>query len=100
MLLRIETSLAKKEIERYEKNDGIFIPECLDRNGGFLHFAAHNIDKNADTADGKNQLHATNIVAFQDGVHGQWHERKVEKERDKSLTELPSGLVDLAKAPT
>lgn len=68
-ILRIETQLAQAVISRMTETGGIYIPPDL-KNGIPLFFAADNIDFSEDTHDGKNTLHATVIVAFQQKQEG------------------------------
>lgn len=63
-ILRIETQLAQAVISRMSETGGIYIPPGL-HYGRPLFFAADNIDFSEDTHDGKNTLHATVMVAFQ-----------------------------------
>jgi hypothetical protein len=63
-ILRIETQLAQAVVSRMSETDGIYIPPGL-QYGTPLFFAADNIDFSEDTIDGKNTLHATVIVVFQ-----------------------------------
>ena len=94
-LLRVETSLAQHEIDRFVENDETVIPEALDRTGGFISFAADNIDHNEETVDGKGTFHATNMCAFQEssesGIASK-HEQPVLKGRQKYLTSIPEKL--------
>ena len=61
---RIENNIAETVIAHMENTDGIYIPPDLEPNM-FTHFATDNLDFNEDTPDGKRNLHATVLVAYQ-----------------------------------
>ena len=63
-VIRIENHIAETVIGHMEITDGIYIPPELEPNM-FTHFATDNLDFNEDTPDGKRNLHATVLVAYQ-----------------------------------
>jgi hypothetical protein len=65
-VLRMDTSIAENEIERFIAHNNVFVPENL-VHGRFIQIAADNIDILEETLDGKQTFHATQMVAFQRG---------------------------------
>ena len=78
--------------------NGIYIPPGL-CNEGHLFFALDNIDFAEDTVDGKNTLHGTVLVAFQQKTGCATRvQEKIQLEqpsREKFLSLVPSTIVDL-----
>lgn len=94
-LLRIETSLAKCEIDRFIANDRVYVPLAINPDGPMIQFAVDNIDLNVDSTDGKGSFHATNMAVFQDEVNGrEIPVPTVKLGRAKSLKDVPRGLTD------
>ena len=63
-VLKIDTGLAEKSLESLDVNTGCFVPHNL-KDKVFTHFTADNIDINDSTLDGKNNVHATQMAAWQ-----------------------------------
>ena len=70
-LLRLESSIASSLLET-NMASGYYIPSNIAKNK-FIYFAADNCDFNEDTIDGKNTLHATAMVAFQEFSENEMH---------------------------
>ena len=68
-----------------------------------LYFAIDNIDFSEDTLDGKNTLHGTVLVAFQQqGDHDTPMHQNLQLETsgvNRSIKNLPSTIVDLLPCP-
>jgi hypothetical protein len=63
-VLKIDTGLAEKSLESLDVNTGCVVPHNL-KDKVFTHFTAGNIDINDSTLDGKNNVHATQMAAWQ-----------------------------------
>jgi hypothetical protein len=63
---KIDTSIAKSELERYKSNNNVVVPPNL-VHGDFIQFAADNINILEETLDGKGQFNGTQCAAFQIG---------------------------------
>ena len=64
---RIDTSIAKTELQSFVDNDNVSVPLNIEPNK-FFQFSADNIDIIEETLDGKGTFHATQMVAFQRGT--------------------------------
>ena len=62
--MRVETQLAEAVIRKMTETNGVYIPADMSK-GKTVFFAIDNIDFSEDTLDGKNTLHGTVLVAFQ-----------------------------------
>ena len=63
---KVDTSIAKSEIERWNANEGVIVPSNL-AIGKFTQFAGDNINIKVETLDGKGMLNVTQYAAFQYG---------------------------------
>lgn len=61
---RVETTIAKQEIDRWKENGNLVIPHNL-VSDKFIQFAADNINISIETLDGKGMFNATQYAAFQ-----------------------------------
>ena len=64
---RIDTSIAKTELQSFVDNDNVSVPLNREPNK-FFQFSADNKDIIEETLDGKGTFHATQMVAFQKGT--------------------------------
>lgn len=101
-LLRVETQLAEAVIRKMEETNGVYLPADMSK-GKMTFFAIDNIDFTEDTVDGKNTLHGTVLVAFQQrGDQDTPVHESMQLETpgvSKSLKNLPSTIVDLLPCP-
>jgi hypothetical protein len=88
--LMIETSIANAVIENMMHHNDIYIPSFIKRDK-FLFFAMDNIDFCEDTPHGKDTLHATVTVVFQQQQHddGNCVTVPLQIHEAKSMTLLP-----------
>jgi hypothetical protein len=66
-VLKIDTELAEKSLETLDVNTGCVVPHNL-KDKVFTHFTVYNIDINDSTLEGKNNVHATQMAAWQRGI--------------------------------
>ena len=64
---RIDTSIAKTELQSFVDNDNVSVPLNIEPNK-FFQFSTDNKDIIEETLDGKGTFHATQMVAFQKGT--------------------------------
>ena len=95
-LLRVETSMAQAEIDRFVDNGNVFVPPNITRDGGFIQFAADNINLLEDTPDGKGTFNATCMAAFQTNS-GSVNEQAITLQRPKCLKTVPVEMIEIQK---
>ena len=64
---RIDTSVAKTELQSFVDNDNVSVPLNIEPNK-FFQLSEDNKDIIEETLDGKGTFHATQMVAFQKGT--------------------------------
>ena len=63
-ICRIDNSIAKNILERYEVNECVYLPDNIER-GTFVYYSCDNIDVLESTLDGRNTFHSTQMVVWQ-----------------------------------
>ena len=95
-ILRIDTSIANAQIERFLSNNNVFVPQNTQK-GKFIQFAGDNLDIIEETIDGKGTFHVTQMAMFQRGPIEEKHlpDRTVIN-RSKVLKDVPEDFHKLA----
>ena len=69
-IIDIRKDIAANAIKKSKENDDVFVPLSLVNNESTF-FAIDNTDLKIDTVDGKDQLHGTEIAAYQQQLQNQ-----------------------------
>lgn len=95
---RIDTSLAKRQMCRFEENQ-VTVSSNL-TPGNFVQYAADNIDILEKTLDGKGTFHATQMAVFQNGSLDQAATTASlpSPGRKRVLKDVPEGFHDISPA--
>ena len=88
-LQRVTTSIAQHQVDLFEQNGNLFIPENINPSR-FLQFAADNIDIIEETLDGKGTFHGTQMAIFQRGPSSDVEHPGTIFSNDRVLKSLPN----------
>ncbi len=100
-ILKIDTSIANVEIDRFRRNGNVFVPANLVPEL-FVQFSCDNFDIIEETLDGKGTFHVTQMAAFQRGPERDTVQVPTVIGKDKSLKSIPEEMTELvlANVPT
>ena len=96
-ILKIDTSIANVEIDRFRRNGNVFVPANL-VPGRFVQFSCDNFDIIEETLDGKGTFHVTQMAAFQRGPERNTVQVPTVIGNDRSLKNMPEEMTELVLA--
>ena len=98
-VLRIETDIANAVVQKALKSNGVYVPPSI-QAGLPVYFAADNCDFKNDAADGKNEVHGTVQIVYQQSSANVVSEKlQIDHNQNRSLNYDPFPASQVCPTP-